>query len=276
MSLASDFLVTSFHHDGNCTANNLFAYGITVSPSCATAKPADKLDGSCVLAGGKQMPNDYNTNLCVKKDYDFVGQLVKSLGSQDFIILQGFENDSKCSDQIKTTAYYALTFKKGLNLNLPIEEWSPNGLQFSRVTGDASNVNVIGLDGKVVKTIPVDICVTVSTGSYILAFPDLTNAATTTTASGARPTNAPISDIGGPCKQAIPNPAVCKAGLVCIPPAIALPGAPGTCQAPFTSTSTSTAASKTTSAVPVTTTRASGGNSLVASGFVAMLTIFFA
>ncbi|ORY43702.1 hypothetical protein BCR33DRAFT_738444 [Rhizoclosmatium globosum] len=42
----------------------------------------------------------------------------------------------------------------------------------------------------------------------------------------------PISDVGGPCNQAIQNAAVCRTGLVCNPPAVAMPGAAGTCALP--------------------------------------------
>ncbi|KAJ3289771.1 hypothetical protein HDU79_003819 [Rhizoclosmatium sp. JEL0117] len=44
--------------------------------------------------------------------------------------------------------------------------------------------------------------------------------------------NTPISDVGGPCNQAIQNAAVCRTGLVCNPLAVAVAGAAGICALP--------------------------------------------
>ncbi|ORY45284.1 hypothetical protein BCR33DRAFT_716569 [Rhizoclosmatium globosum] len=129
----NDFLVTSWYQNGSCAPSNLFAYSFVPFPSCATAKPSDQLDGTC------------------KQDYDFLGQLSKNLGGQTYILFQSFANDVKCSDPAKTTEFYALTFNKNLNLNLNVEDWSPNNRQLSR---DESNINKIYLtrDGSVIKT----------------------------------------------------------------------------------------------------------------------------
>ncbi|KAJ3297455.1 hypothetical protein HDU79_003536 [Rhizoclosmatium sp. JEL0117] len=189
------FLVSGFYQDGSCSSNNLYAFSFKPFPSCSTA-PSTILNGTCEFTGGKQLLNYYTTNLCANQDYDFLGQLTQSLAGQDYIMIQSFENDSKCSNPAKISNYFALTFNKGLYLaQVPIENWNPDGLQLARVTGDVTKVSLRGRDGKEIKALPVNTCVSVGSGSYILAFPDNLNGVRTTSTTVSITVSAPTTSV---------------------------------------------------------------------------------
>ncbi|KAJ3297459.1 hypothetical protein HDU79_003540 [Rhizoclosmatium sp. JEL0117] len=243
----NDFLVTSWYQNGSCAPSNLFAYSFVPFPSCATAKPSDQLDGTCKQVGGKQTPTNFNSELCAEK---------------------GLRLPRPTLQESRRPNVHPLPIvrERQLEPELNVEDWSPNNRQLSR---DESNINKIYLtrDGSVIKTFDVNTCYSYGTGSYVFAYPDVLKSltTTTTTAADARPTNGPISDVGGPCQQAISNPAVCKTGLVCIPPAVALPGAAGSCQLP--------AATTTTTARNI---NSGASTSSVALGAIALLATLFA
>ncbi|ORY45283.1 hypothetical protein BCR33DRAFT_716568 [Rhizoclosmatium globosum] len=191
--MSNSFLVSAFYHDGSCASNNLFAFGFKPFPSCATT-PSNLLNGTCEFTGGKQMPNDYTSNLCVKDDYDFLGQMTKTVAGQDYVMIQGFDNDATCMDRTKVSSYYSLVFNKGINIpNVPIEDWSPEGFQFSRITGDSTKVSLKGRDGKEIKTIPVNTCISYGSTSYILAFPEAILTPTSATKASAAPVTTAVN-----------------------------------------------------------------------------------
>ncbi|ORY43679.1 hypothetical protein BCR33DRAFT_785514 [Rhizoclosmatium globosum] len=137
---------------------------------------------------------------------------------------------SACLSSVSALPWMSSLFAQTIN-------YDPKSNQQDPATG--SQQNNVGSPNRAV--IPdwqtcqpnVDSC---STPGYICCVnaPDLwNNKATCRPPSDCKSmnNNPPISDVGGPCNQAIQNAAVCKPGLVCNPPAVAMPGAlEHTCQ----------------------------------------------